>query len=246
MTAQGRQDTRRAAGMTLVELLVAIAIAVFIAAVALSVFYTVSGSIRRRQDQRWQAAVEALDAVRRDLTGCLPNADGGREALVLEPAEGVASTNPCSALLCVTAALPPDQQDFSRFEAWRVRYAVQPAAGGEAGAELVREAAALTGDARLEPPRKTVLMRRVTGFDVRVLAGSSWTNRWVPDLKRPLPQAAQIRLTWSQGSTNASLAVTVLVPAGHVIAPAGRQGTGAATPADAQAPRRRPAGPPAP
>jgi len=49
-----------APGMTLIEILIAISISALIMGVAVSVYVTILGSLRRQNDPRWDSAASAL------------------------------------------------------------------------------------------------------------------------------------------------------------------------------------------
>ena len=203
--------------MTLIELLLAVCIATLIAAAAFAVYFTVTATLRRQTEHRWQSATEALETLRRDLACCLPTAADGKEPFVLDCTEGTTSTNWNSALYCATAVVPPGQPDMSRFESVRMRYSLVAESDSQQGPSLVRQTIPQTGAAARQGPVTNLLARGVAAFQIRVLTGASWTNRWKSTLKNPLPRAAQVRLAWNEGSVTEELTSWVLIPAGNVI-----------------------------
>jgi type II secretory pathway pseudopilin PulG len=235
MTSHRPKRTHAASGMTLVEILVAVSVATVIAAVMLSVYFTVTASIRRRQEGRWPAALAALEVVRRDLACCLPTAADGTDAFVLECEYTEAGTNFTSSLLCSTAVVPAGQEDLNRFDVERVRYTLEDSSTQATGGVLLRESRALTGPATLAPPVTNVLLRNASGFQLMVLDRAAWTNRWKTTVRQPLPRAARVRLAWTNASGTESLSAWVLIPAGNVI--------GVASNAAGRAPAQRPTTP---
>jgi len=188
---------RRLSGMTLIELLLAFFLAVLLAAVGLSVYFTVSGSLRRQQDRRWQSAATALEMVRKDLACCLPATPDGQEPFALDCVGDPMATNTRSALRCLTVVVPTEQPTFERLEAVRVRYAVHPLPDGQGQLGLWREALPLTGTGR-PAVSSNLLFGGVSAFEVRVMLGGTWTNRWQSTVRQPLPQAATLRIAWPQ------------------------------------------------
>jgi prepilin-type N-terminal cleavage/methylation domain-containing protein len=94
---------RRQAGMTLVEILVALSVSSLILVAAVAVYRTMTTSIRRQQAQRLEPAHAVLDQLRQDLSQCAQVPSSNSPAFSLESVV-IESNAPCHDNWCVKAS----------------------------------------------------------------------------------------------------------------------------------------------
>lgn len=200
--------------MTLLEILIAISISTLVMGVALSVYVTVSGSLRRQNEARWDDALSALAVLRHDLATSSPATFSNAPAFQLDPSEDDGG----SALAFCVADLREEEEDFSRLEIRRNLYRLQATDPASAPA-LTRETVTLWGAEALGAPLSNTLLKAATRFDVAVLEGDTWTNRWQSKPGHLLPRAARVRLDWTTAYTTQTASIVVLIPAGNSLIP---------------------------
>ena len=213
-----------APGMTLIEILVAISISALIMGVALSVYVTVLGSLRRQNDARWDSAASTLDALRHDLVSCVPASFSNAPAFQVDQTsvdqtsvdQTLDDDRALSTLSFCTGDLKEGEEDFARLEIRRNRYSVQPGSPATNQA-LVRETVTLWGAEALGTPSSNELMNAVSRFEVNVLDGDTWTNQWQSKPNHLLPRAARVRLEWATGHTTETASIVVYIPAGNSV-----------------------------
>jgi general secretion pathway protein J len=186
-----RRNQHRAAGFTLLELLVAVAI---LALVAVGSYRLLFDTIATRDaglaHERALAALQRADMLmQRDLLQASPRPirdefGDVRPGFLLAPERALEFTrrgwrNP----------LRETRSDLAR-----VRYRL-------VGGQLLREHWLVLDRARDSAPVQTVLLDKVEELRVQVFAGGNWTDTWPPlgDMQRdprtlPLPEAVEIRL----------------------------------------------------
>jgi type II secretory pathway pseudopilin PulG len=206
--------------MTLIELLIAISVSTLILGIALSVYVTISGSLRRQNERHRDAGVLAIDELRHDLAACLHASFSNVPAFDVQgPADETVEPVLSSLAFCAGSMKTIDD-DFARLGVARIRYTVQPGPGGSDGGTLVREMVTLWGEQALAPPTSNVLLNAVTRFAVTALDGPTWTNRWQSTAAHPVPRAARVSLAWKAGATTEAATILVFIPAGNAIKPA--------------------------
>ena len=210
--------------LTLIELLVAMGIAVLLAAVVFAIY---AGALRTLDSQgRWRAAAypsaAALDALTLDLSSAVVPWGITNPPFTLAPAPQGAggarlhffASMPVSAVTTgATQAL-----DLSRAYAVREIYYTLPAFDVAGTNGLFRTWAAFrtgaaSGIASNEEAWKGVRMLRLEVFD-----GKQWTNAWGGGTNTTLPQAARVMLSAGDESAGRQVAAEVLIPAGRRIA----------------------------
>lgn len=206
---------RRQAGMTLVEILVAISVASLVLFACVAVYRTLINSLDRQQNSRQAPAYAALDQLRYDLSQCAQVPSTNIPAFVLQSREG-GSNEPCrSTLAFSSASLPSAEAEFSSLEVTRIRYTLVQVEQGMDG-RLIRETMCVWGSNALAPAISNVILDHVTAFEVSVLAGA-WTNNWASSSRTLVPQAARVRLDWRTAPAVETAYMEIFIPAGNVV-----------------------------
>jgi type II secretory pathway component PulJ len=185
------RHTRRS-GVTLIELLLALGIAVLLVTLLYSVYHTVAltaegQDARRRETDPVAATIETL---LHDLAAAILPGDDRSCAFVLEPDPAMGEQ--FDSLTCCSGATAPETRDarWAVFE--RLHYRVIP---DGAGFTLARESTPLTGPGSAGPAVTNSLLPRVERFKVQVYDGKTWRADWPPEgqaEKKVRPQAARI------------------------------------------------------
>ena len=200
-------------GMTLIELLLAIAIASLVITLVFSVYRTVSATMQG-QDERRRGADAASDAVQRmarDLACTFaPKSDEACKFTV----EKISSAPAASRLSFCTAVMPEGETDLRWFELHRVAYRV--GTGSKDAIVLFRENQPLAGPSAFTPPVTNVLASDVESFHVSVYDGAEWKDEWSSG-GVACPRAARIELTAKYGSGTKSFQTEILIPAGNPV-----------------------------
>ncbi len=221
-----RRVRRARKGLTLIELLVAVAVISLLAGVAFLVFGSTLNTIRAQAAWREHRApaADALEVLRQDLLGALVPRGTGQPPFALVPAGSNGAVSFSLRLFTARPGSAPD--DWRAYGIDAVDYAVgtndprgslalfrrcRPLRPGPAGAEA---------DAVRAAPAAPLLPGLV-GIDLQVYDGKNWTNAWPAGDGAGLPRAARIRLQVEQPGGRLALAATTLIPAGHrITAPA--------------------------
>lgn len=217
--------------LTLIELLVAMGIAVLLAAVVFAIY---AGALRTLDSQtRWRAdaypSAAALDALALDLSSAVVPWGITNPPFVLAPSpdggDGIRlhlfSAKPMSAAPRIAA----QTQDMSVAGREARAYAIQEiyyslSASNAAGTNgLIRTWAAFRTGAADGVASNGDIWQSVRAIRLEVFNGKSWTNAWGGGTNAFLPQAARVMLTVGDESVNRRIASEVLIPAGRRIAP---------------------------
>ncbi len=215
-----------ASGFTLLEVILAIAIAVVLAGFIFSLYMTLSRSVDGHQGRRagGAALAHALHQVAHDLTGAQPvfgYAAGGLELTTQEGPRG-----PVSIIRFSTPradGLPEEQADdlrWFRFVSVEYQLRTRP----QERDELVRLERPLVGPDALMDPVETVLAVGVDQFQVELYVDDDWVDAWSVDVTEEEPEMwparARIRLVGDQrtrGERHHELEVPM--PVGWTFAP---------------------------
>ncbi len=202
----------RRPGFTLIELILAMAIASLVVTLIFSTYHTVTVTLQGQQDRR-RGADKAADAVRqieRDLTCAFaPKSDA---ACAFELQKG---TTPAAARLSFcTAVMPANETDLRWFELRRVVYGI--GADAENAPVLFRAEQPLAGPGAFAPPVTNALATGVESFRVSVYDGAEWSEEW-SSAGSSCPRAARIELTARHGSGTNTFQTEVLIPAGNPV-----------------------------
>jgi type II secretory pathway component PulJ len=207
---------RQSSGMTLVELLGAMAVSVLVLAAAVSVYCTLAGSLRRLQENRHAPVCAAVEQLRQDLAQCAQIPSTNFPAFLLESVRQDTNLPALSSVAFSTGTLPSPDADFSSMDVTRIRYGVMPGAPDEAG-KLVRESMSLWGSNALGQSVSNIVLGRVLVFEVSVLVESAWTNNWSSSGRMLLPRAVRFRLDWQTETSRESERMDVFIPAGNLV-----------------------------
>ena len=228
--------TRCLTGYTLIELLIAIAVSALVVAVAISLYLTLTASLRRQVDSRREEAMQALDVVCRDIACALPTAATSAPPFALDVSADDFKASSNADLTMTTATLDASDAPLAQMQVWRVRYRLAAAPPPATDTALMREAVRLDAPHADAAGPTTTVFRGAASFEVSVLAGPTWINRWKPTAREPVPGAAPVRLGWQGAWTTETAAVWTVIPASLTLH----------NPAHSKAPAGSPVRPPAP
>jgi len=205
--------SRRSHGFTLIELLTAIVVSTLVVAVALSLYLTITASLRRQVASRREEALQALDVVRRDLACALPTSVTSSPPFALVVDAGALGASSNSDLTLTTATLDAPETPLAQMQVWRVRYRLVATETPEADAMLVREAVRLDAQSYAKASATNTLFRGAASFQVNVLAGTAWAGCWTPTASQPVPGAANVQLGWHGAWTTETATAWTVIPA---------------------------------
>lgn len=198
-------------GWTLLEIVLAVAIAGLLLTVVLTFFYTASTSVSEQPLRRsaFEGADRALAQLGADLTG-LCTGEGSDCALVLKTGSSPAASN-SEAAFC-TVRMPAGETDLQGAEIRRVTYRVLSA--GEPAGILVCEEQPVAGPGAADPPVTNWLAGGVEHFQLEVFDGAAWLAVWSNGQAGLPPRAARMDLALRQGRAVKSFRAAVTIPAG--------------------------------
>lgn len=215
-------------GLTLIELLVAMAIAVLLVGVVFLIYGTALNTIRAQKVWRenLEPAEDVLDMIQRDILCSLAPRGITNPPFVLRPAD---EGRPDTLSLRLFTAWPGEgSNDWRAYAVHEVEYSLraQSATGPYA---LIRQCRPFrTADSTSAPvlgtpprlgrgkpcPRRGKLAC-LAGMEILVYDGSAWTNAWAT--ASGIPQAARIMLQLELPSGPRTITAETLIPAGHRI-----------------------------
>ena len=225
-------------GFTLVELLLAVSLAVVLLALIFSLYLAVSRAVDARRERRdgGAAMVHGMERLSRDLTGALP-VPGYDEGGFLLETERASRGSSSRLVFCTTRGRSPSEvlgrraseeaeamgleRDPRWFDLVEVVYWLeyQPRERGR----LMRSERPLVGPEALEPARTNVLATGVDVFHVHVRSEDEWVDQWEADpddRETQWPRAARITLEPDEHAQGArALTMDVLIPTGWIIEP---------------------------
>jgi len=183
-----RDRSRHSAGFTLLELLLAIAIAVTAASVMILLFGSVSRFVAGENSRAGTraAAERALQAIRNDAAcallqeedlACLLSLAQGPEGPVLS--------------LCATRRAP-DDEGAEWAETVSVQYRAAPGAGTDI--DFLQIERPLTGVGSLAGPVTNLLVRNVASLRMEIFDGSAWRPAWPPEEGKQRPRLLRIAI----------------------------------------------------
>ena len=223
--------------LTLIELLVAMGIAVLLATVVFAIY---AGVLRTLDSQsRWRSAAypaaAALDALTLDLASAvipwgitnapfvlspsLDGADGIKLHFFTATPVGAAPQNTVQVYPALRGTRDPAERGAS-IRAYAIRemdYALSASnAAGTNG--LIRAWQAFRIDEAGGIASNRDIWGSVRAIRLEVFDGKSWTNTWGGGTNALLPQAARVMLSVADESVNRRITSEVLIPAGQRIA----------------------------
>lgn len=217
--------TGRRRGFTLVELLVALVLAVLIAVAVVALYGTATRTVADQQARaRWpHAAARVLDLMADDLARAFFHTTVTNDFFVLENG---GSNQPAGVTARLTfCTLDPNPGGEP---AWagvrRVTYRV------EAGAEgaLLREDQPLTGPGSATGPSTNVMLRDINLFSVEVFDGADWQGAWAAKAgDARTPRITRVAIGSPDWPTQQA---ELMIPAGHSVTSRLIRQSGEATP----------------
>jgi prepilin-type N-terminal cleavage/methylation domain-containing protein len=211
---------RSSSGFTLIEVLLALAIASIIGGVIFALFRTsaaTTGSLHA-SGRRLDRATAAMDLVCRDITCSVLLDVTGVVPFFLEP--GGQGVDHCSSLALYCA--DKDEQGFGGIELCKIRYSLLEDDGG-GGRTLVREKRVIQESGELAEPTELALADGIASFVVVAYDGTEWGNAWPrQNIAARLPQAAHISLSFVDGRNIRILESKAMVRAGYDLSNQGR------------------------
>ena len=223
-------------GLTLIELLVAMGVAVLLVAVVFAIY---AGVFRTLDSQsRWRStaypAAAALDALTLDLASAVIPWGTTNSPFVLTPsldgADGIKlhffTARPMSTVPQDTAQVYPvlrgarlalSVRDIRAYTIRKMNYTLS--ASNVAGTNgLIRTWAAFRIDEAGGVVSNRDIWESVSAIRLEVFDGKRWTNTWGGGTNANLPQAARVMLAVGDESVSWRTS-EVLIPAGHRISP---------------------------
>ncbi|MBU1694486.1 MAG: prepilin-type N-terminal cleavage/methylation domain-containing protein [Verrucomicrobia bacterium] len=193
-------------GLTLIELLLAVAIAGLLLGVVYALYHTVTAAVsgRRVRDDELGRAGRAIETISQDFAALFP---GPAEDcnIRLNAAEG-ADPNRSEMAFC-TFRLPGGETDPRWLEVCRVTYRVD----SEDVLLCVRRPLAGPG---AEAEETNDLVAGVSGFRVSLYDGAEWKAEWGDSAEKNTPLAARVELEMRRGPR--TFRTEMLIPAGGV------------------------------
>lgn len=206
------QSPPRRAGFTLVELLVALALAVVISGLILTTLALVNQS-RRSQATRAacrEATQRAFQQLANDLerTFLFPKSDDTAFRL----ARGEAASNAVWELSFARTAAAAGEGDQRWAEVARVTYRLVEE--GLTNCTLTCASRTLTGPAAFQPPVTNAVFQGLESCDVLLFDGKDWKNTWTGggSSTNAAPRAARITLVASRGVARHTATAEVMIP----------------------------------
>ena len=198
-------------GFTLLELLLAITIAVIVISILYAVFHVIiqSTEIGERRRSVMGHAIEGIDTLARDLQSAYASDVETNCAFALHDRSASGERD---AVLEFCATLATDTEPDPRwYDVVQLRY------------ERVREGAEdrlvrihqVVGQVEDEGAVTNIIARFVTGWNVEVYDGEEWVVSWPAEKTPVLPLAARIRLSIVQNGDALELPATIFIPAGN-------------------------------
>ncbi|MFC1461460.1 PilW family protein, partial [Verrucomicrobiota bacterium] len=162
----------RPKGMTLIELLLAVSIAVLLTGIVFLVYRTVLNTIRSQSLWRssFSPAVAALDVLNRDFTCSLVPLGLTNAPFVLDPGtNGQAATR-----LCFATAETASSNDWEHYDIVQVQYLLRSGSGTN-GHSLIRQCWPFRTHSNHPDSLEEELLNDVQQFHVELFDGSQWT-----------------------------------------------------------------------
>lgn len=208
--------------LTLIELLVAMGIAVLLAAVVFAIY---AGVLRTLDSQsRWRSAAypaaAALDALTLDLASAVIPWGITNAPFVLTPsldgADGIKLHFFTATSMRAAPRNAAQARDIRAYAIREMDYALSASnAAGTNG--LIRAWAAFRIDEAGGIASNRDIWGSVRAIRLEVFDGKRWTNTWGGGTNAPLPQAARVMLSVGDEPISRRTA-EILIPAGHRIA----------------------------
>lgn len=210
----------RRTGFTLVELLVALSLAVVVTALILATFTSVNVA-RRGQAERaacLSTAQRVLQQVADDLERAFVfKAD---KATTFNLVRGVAASNAVLELAFARVASLPGEDDLRWAAAARVSYRLVEA--DRSNLTLYCLSQPLAGPGALQPTTTNQVFQGLENFDVLLFDGKDWKDTWVLEKSNStntVPRVARLAVTARRGAVRQTIVTDVIIPIGTKFAP---------------------------
>jgi len=193
-------------GMTLIELLLAMVVAVLAVSVVLAVYHTVTLTVTGQEARREtdEAASLALEQMARDLTCTFVSPEDSHCFFALEPA-GEKETPALS--FCTT--IPPNERDLRWTRLEKVIYRA-----GEKEKDtwsLLRISKPIVGPGMFSGTTTNVIAQGITKIQITAYGEKEWEKEW--PASSSAPEAVRIALSTKAGTRH----VEAVIPAGIII-----------------------------
>ena len=176
-------------GWTLLELMVAIAVALLIVGMGAAVFRIPNQSLARLAGPAHRDA-EAFRIFREDLASLAALPGSILPALVLTPPDPTTGDPLVLELVCARRNAPAtDPRDFALFS---ISHRFEPDPADPTQRRWLRRSR--KGSDELARPREEILTEGIETITVEAWTGTAWTNRWTDTRKHNVPVALRIDL----------------------------------------------------
>jgi type II secretory pathway component PulJ len=215
MTAGSSVQPDSRQGMSLIELLLALVIVILVVTTAMTLYHTVSSTLRGQTD-RLEGMVPVSDAIRqlsRDLTCAFAPPGQTTYSFTLKPAE--TGQEPSLELSFFTAVSTSTEREIPWGAIRHVTYAfITNASSGQLTLNYRTEP--VTGPGVLEPSVTNAVVTGLQNLKVEVFDGKTWHAQWPVEESPVLPQALRIEVQTGR-SRSKILTTEVFIPAGNSI-----------------------------
>lgn len=196
-------------GLTLIETLISLSIAVIVLALVYSSLRTVGTVLRDTSSDRRNNAESllSLNRISTDLKrACRATISNEPPFRLEQPSDAF----PEKTVLSFSSLTTP--QGNTQFPlVTRNTYTLKEEGKRKT---LIRNTTPVRGPGSMSTGRVERLLLNCTWFGVSVLSGDEWHKSWGSDKETPIPEAARIEVAHKGGETNR---VTVLIPAGNTV-----------------------------
>lgn len=213
------QSLPRRAAFTLVELLVALSLAVVITALILATFAIIN-TARRGQAERavcQDTAGRLLEQLARDLEGTFLFPKD--KATDFRLCRGVAASNAVLELAFARVSAAPGEPDLRWATVARVTYRLVEA--DSSNLTLYCLSRLLAGPGAIQPPVTNHIFEGLESFDIHLYDGTEWKEEWATGNKtsNAVPQAARLTVTLQRGTARHTVTEDVIIPVGAKFKP---------------------------
>lgn len=196
--------------MTLIEILLALSIAILVVAVVLSMYQTVSatasGQSRRNNSAEMVSSIRAL--LTRDFSTVVVPAEDKLCMFTLGPDE-----SGFSKIAFARARADEGATDARWFTIEQVSY--QIIENTSATNSLVRVRRPILGPGAREPAETNLIAAGVSGFHIRAYDGADWYETWPQQESQASPQAVSVVFDFQAGREQKHIATEIMIPVGN-------------------------------
>ena len=207
------QTPPRHSGFTLVELLVALSLAVVVTALILAAFLTLN-TVQRGQIER-AACLDTTRLLLRQVADDLERTFvfPKDKATTFKLVRGAAASNAVFELAFVRAAARPGEDDLRWADVDRLTYRLVEA--DRSNLTLCCLSQPLVGPGALLPAATNHLFQGLENFDVLLFDGKEWKDTWSvqeANATNAVPHAARLTITARHGGTSHTVTTEVMIP----------------------------------